>query len=170
MAASRPKVARRERPEGTKRTRSRRAPAAPRGNGTTTLLGAAAACRRDPRSLRPPAMRLDSARGRSFLRVRQLREPEEDDLALQGDPDLVVRAATCLDHQAHTIRARRPVGVLDEVRVLRRDLRAADPMPLEAAELEHPPRPELAGWVLEDAPEGALVRRLRVLAARDELG
>jgi molybdenum cofactor biosynthesis protein MoaC len=46
-----PKVTRSERPEGTKRTRSKRAPAAPRGNGTTTL--AAAPCRREPRGLRP---------------------------------------------------------------------------------------------------------------------
>src|SRR5262245_10832691 len=157
-----------ERPEGTKRTRSRRAPAAPRGNGTTTL--AAAACRRDPRSLRPPTMCLDSARRLRFLRRRELREPEEHDLALQHDAVLLVHAAARLDHEGHAVRARRAVGVLDEVRVLRRDLRAADPVPLETAELEHPPRPELARWVLEDAPEGPLVRGLRVLATRDELG
>ena len=55
-----------ERPDGTKRAGSRRAPDAPRGNGTTAL--AAAACRRDPRALRPPTMRLDSARGERLLR------------------------------------------------------------------------------------------------------
>src|ERR671911_211241 len=102
-----------ERPEGTKRTRSRRAPAAPRGNGTTTL--AAAPRRREPRALRPPTMRLDSARaGRLLRQRRQLWQRREDDLALEDDA-------------------------------------------------------ELAAWVLEDAPEGSLVRRLGVLAARDQL-
>ncbi len=42
-------------------------------------------------------------------------------------------------------------------------------MPLEAAELEHPPRSELARRILEHAPERPPVGRLRVLPARDEI-
>src|SRR5688572_28229922 len=93
-----PIVVTNERPEGTKRARSRRAPAASRGNGTTTL--AAAACRRDPRALRPPAMRLDSARGGTLLRRwGKLRQPGEHDLALEHDAELLVRSPAGLQHQ-----------------------------------------------------------------------
>src|SRR5688572_28124517 len=95
-----------ERPDGTKRTRSRRAPAAPRGNGTTTL--AAAACRREPRALRPPTMRLDSASGRPLLRVRrQLRQACEHDLALEHRAVLLPRPPARLDHERDAVGARR---------------------------------------------------------------
>src|SRR5581483_6122681 len=39
-----------------------------------------------------------------------------------------------------------------------------------AAVLEHPPRAELVIRVLEDAPERALVRRLRRLPLREQIG
>src|SRR5262245_15385414 len=148
-----PKVTRSERPEGTKRTRSKRAPAAPRGNGTTTL--AAAPCRRERRALRPPTMRLDSARRGAFLRrSRYLQEPRKGDFALELDAELLARPAPRLGHEGETVHGRRAARVLDEVRVLRRDHRAADSVPLEATELEHPPRADVACRVLEDASEG----------------
>ncbi len=68
------------------------------------------------------------------------------------------------------IRSAGAVGVLDEVRVPRRDLRAADPVALEAARLEHPPGAQLVVGVLEHAAERALVGRLRGLAQGLELG
>src|SRR5262245_32406950 len=158
-----------ERPDGTKRTRSRRAPAPPLGNGTTTF--AAAAGRRDPRSLRPPTMRLDSARARGFLRQRrQLRQTEEDDFALELDPELLPSSPARFDHQVDAVRARRGVGVLDEVRMLRGDPGTADPVTLEAAELEHPTCSEVARRVLEHTPERPRAGRLRVLATGDEIG
>ena len=48
--------------------------------------------------------------------------------------------------------------------------RAADRVALQPARLEHPARAELVLRVLEDAAERALVRRLRRLAPRDQLG
>ena len=62
------------------------------------------------------------------------------------------------------------VGVLDEVRVPRRDLGAADPVALQAAGLEHPAGRELVVRVLEDAAESALVRRLGGLPLRLQVG
>src|SRR5205085_1771919 len=64
----------------------------------------------------------------------------------------------------------RSVGILDEVRVPRRDLCAADSVALQAARLEHQPGRQLVVGVLEDASESPLVRRLRGLAPRLELG
>src|SRR4029079_7785326 len=55
----------------------------------------------------------------------------------------------------------RAVGVLDEVRVPRRDLRTADAVALQPACFEHLPRAELVLPVLEDAAAGAPDRRLR---------
>ena len=43
-------------------------------------------------------------------------------------------------------------------------------VPLEPALLDQPPRARLAVRVLEDAAERALVRRLRRLALREQLG
>jgi hypothetical protein len=60
-------------------------------------------------------------------------------------------------------------GVLDEVRVPRRDERAADPVALQAAQLDHPPSPELVLGILEHAAERTLVRRLRLLAPDQHL-
>src|SRR5439155_5736252 len=56
------------------------------------------------------------------------------------------------------------------VRVPQRDLRAPDLVAPEAARLEYPARAELVLGVLEDAAEGALVRRLGCLAQRLQLG
>ena len=48
--------------------------------------------------------------------------------------------------------------------------RAADPVALQPALLDQPPGAELAGRILEDAAERPLVRRLRRLALREQLG
>ncbi len=110
-----------------------------------------------------------SPRGAGSYSVGQLELAEELDLVLEPDAELLVRATPRLGHEGERVRRRRAAGVLDEVRVLRRDLGAADPVPLEAARLEHPPRAQLVLRVLEHAAERALVRRLRLLAARVEL-
>ena len=94
---------------------------------------------------------------------------QQNHLVLELHPELLPRAPSCLGHQRETVGRRRPAGVLDEVRVLGRDDRAADLVALQAAELEHPPRPQLAGRVLEDGAEGALRRRLGRLPRVDEL-
>ena len=151
---------------------SRRPPRSRARNGTTTL--AARARGRDARSPRPPpAMRRCSprrGRARSLLRRRAPATAEQHDLVLELDAVLLARAAAALRHQRQAVGGRRPAGVLDEVRVLRRDERAADAVALEPAELEQPPGAELARRVLEDRAERALVRRLRRLPPRDEVG
>ena len=149
------KASRSERPEGTSRPRSRRSPGSRRGNGTTTL--AARARGRDPRSSSSPAATASdfaAARVRSYRGAGAARRhaiAEEHDLVLELDAELLARTAARLGHQREAVGGRRAAGVLDEVRVLRRDHGAADPVALEPAELEHPPRAELAWRVLEDA-------------------
>src|SRR5215210_7890264 len=96
----------------------------------------------------------------------ELERAEELHLVLELDAELLARAAPSLDHQRDGVHRARSVRVLDEVRVTRRDLRAADSVPLQAAGLEHPPRCQLVLGVAEDAAEGALVRRLRGLPQR----
>ena len=84
---------------------------------------------------------------------------------LQLHTELLAGAAPRLGHERERVRRRGAVRVLDEIRVLRRDLGAAAVMPLEAAGLEHPTRAQLVLGILEDAAEGPPVRRLRLLAA-----
>src|SRR6185312_15542017 len=67
---------------------------------------------------------------------------EEDDLVLEVDAELLAGPAPGLAHQREAVGARGVAGVLDEVRVAGR----------------------------HDRAEGPLVRRLRRLAARDEVG
>ncbi len=75
-------------------------------------------------------------------------------------PYSVVCAAACLAHQRDRVRRSRVVGVLDEVRMPGRDLRAADAVTLQSTRLQHATGGELVVRVLEDAPVRALVRRL----------
>src|SRR5262249_30416855 len=91
------------------------------------------------------------------------------DLALELDAEAIERPPPRLGHQRkRVLRAGSPC-VLDEVRVPRRDERVADAIAPEPALVEHPARAELVSGVLEDAPEGALVRRLGRFAQRLKL-
>src|SRR5919108_701910 len=101
---------------------------------------------------------------------RQLDRPEQLDLVLELDAELLARTAARLLHEGERIGGAGPAGVLDKFRVPRRVLRPADPVPLQATGLEHPPRRQLVLGVLEYAAEGAFVRRLRRLPQRLELG
>src|SRR5689334_20466794 len=106
---------------------------------------------------------------RTFLQRRQLEFAQQLDLVLEADAVLLVRTTPRLGHQGDRVRGRGTVGVLDEVRVLRGDLGTADAMALETARFEHPARAQLMLGVLENAPEGPPVRRLRILAAGVQL-
>src|SRR5258708_7357638 len=107
-----------------------------------------------PRSLRSVAL----------LRRRQVDLAEQLALVVKLDAVLLVRPPARLGHECKRVLGARPARVLDEVRVLRRDLRTTDPETAQAAGVEHPPRAQLVVRVLEDAAEGPLVRRLRRLA------
>src|SRR5262249_40039239 len=86
---------------------------------------------------------------------------EQLDLVLEVDVEALARPAARLpDQRGHVGRAG-VAGVLDEVRVHRRDARAAD---LEA--LEQRPGAELARRVLEHGAEGARLARLGGRALR----
>src|SRR5437763_1015367 len=104
-----------------------------------------------PRSPRAPALLLD----------RDV--AEHLDLVHELDPVLLARAPARLGDERERVLGAGATGVLDEVRVLGRDLRAADAMALERAGLEHPPRAQVVLRILEDAAERAPVRRLRRL-------
>src|SRR5262249_60077617 len=99
------------------RARSGRSPPE-RGSGTTAL--AAAPRERDPRSARPlPAMEASSPQAcrlllLDWLEIRQLQPPEEDDLPLEDDSELLARTASGLPHERETVGTRRLAGVLDE--------------------------------------------------------
>src|SRR5438132_4366282 len=142
----------RDRPDGTKRNRS-----------SFCLRGSA-------RTFSPTGV--TSPRGRRVLLLerRQLDVAEEDDLVLELDAVLLPGPAPRFCHQRERIVRPCAVGVLDEVRVTRGDLRAADPMALQAAGLEHASGRELVVRILEDAAERALVRRLRRLALPLQVG
>src|SRR5439155_15312911 len=95
---------------------------------------------------------------------------EEDHLVLELDAVLLPGAAPCLGHQRDRVLGARAAGVLDEVRVSRRDLSAADPVALQAAGLEHPSCRELVLRILEDAAVGPLVGWLCRLPLSLKLG
>src|SRR5438105_6957468 len=101
---------------------------------------------------------------------RQVVQAEELDLVLELDAELLERAPPRLLHERERVGRAGFARVLDEVRMPRRDLRAADAVPLQAAGLEHAAGGELVVGVLEDAAERALVRRLNRLATRLEVG
>src|SRR3954447_25133306 len=141
-----------ERPDGANRSTSTRRF---RGNGRTfsPIPGTS-----------PPRLRVLPGQG------RELELAEEDDFVLELDAVLLPCPATRLGHQRNRIFGARLARVLDEVRVPWRDHGAADPESPQTAGLEHPPSRQLVLRVLEDAPIGALVRRLRGLAPGLELG
>src|SRR5438132_1268144 len=118
---------------------------------------------------RLPAIRPGSPRRRALLLERR-KLAEKLDLVAKLDTVLLVRAAPCLPHQGDRVGGPGAAGVLDEVCVLRRDLRAADAVALQPACLEHPPGRQLVVGILEDTAERALVRRLRRLTPGVELG
>src|SRR5262249_57647712 len=101
--------------------------------------------------------------------VGQSGPPEEDAPVLELDAVLLPGGAARLGHEGECVRRARAVGVLDEVRMPRRDLRAADAVALEPARLEHPAGAQLVLRVFEDAAVRPLVRWLRCLALRLEV-
>src|SRR4051794_139748 len=146
--------------------RNRQAGDRPRGSVATAARarGGLPCARRRRRATRVP-----STRRPHLLRRGHLDVAEKLDLMDELDPELLPCAAPGLPHQREGVCRPRATGVLDEVRVLRRDLRPADAVALEAAGLEHAPGRELMRRVLEDAAERAPVRRLGVLATGVEL-
>ena len=146
-----------ERPDGTSHAGIWAIAGFRRDSGTTTL--SARERGRDPEATRPRGhgavfavggtsyprcrcLRWARRRGSSGPRRRagQAHVAEQHDLGLELDAELLARAPARLAHQREAVGRRRPAGVLDEVRVLRRDDRATDPVPLQPAELEHLPR------------------------------
>ena len=101
---------------------------------------------------------------------RKLERADEADFVLELDAEFLERPPACFGHQRDGVGGPALARVLDEVRVPRGDLRSADPVAPEPAGFEHPPGRELVLRVLEDAAEGALVRRLRGLALSLDLG
>jgi hypothetical protein len=77
--------------------------------------------------LRRAGTRTTSAPAAALLQGRQLERAEEAHLVLEDDPELLVHPATRLGHQRDRVGGGGTAGVLDEVRVQRRDDRAADP-------------------------------------------
>ena len=173
-----------ERAEGTRRSASRRTPLRGRAIGTTTLAGRTRG--RDARSPRPrPAMAHRSARPSALLLrskggsktlplQRQRREGEaaqENDLVLEGDSVL----APSVRRRHSAISARQSAVVAPPAFSMKFACFGETTAPptrcaLQAAELEQPPCAELAGRILEDRSERPLVRRLRLLPPRDEVG
>ncbi len=94
---------------------------------------------------------------------RELLPPDQDDLALEVDPEplehLVMRDCDELEH----IRGGRVIDVHDEVGVFRRDLRPTETAALEPGRLHEPSRLVVRG-VLEDAAQASDSVRLRGLA------
>src|SRR5256714_4999097 len=104
------------------------------------------------------------------LERRQLDRAQQLDLVPKLDTKLLEGPPPRLLHERECVGRAGAAGVLDEVRVPRRDLSTTDPVALEAAYLEHAAGGELVLRVSEDAAERALVRRLRRLTARLEIG
>src|SRR5437868_12818281 len=116
---------------------------------------------------RRAATHLPSTPARALLLDRDV--AEQLDLVREVDAELLPRAAACLGDESERVLGAGPAGVLDEVRVLGRDLGAADAVTLQPTRLEYPSRTELVVRVLEHAPESAPVRRLCRLALGVEL-
>src|SRR5213079_3476680 len=79
---------------------------------------------------------------------------------LEDDAEAIERPAARLGDQGNRIVRAGIAGVLDEVRMARRDDRAATPEAPQAARLQHSSRRQLVLRILEDAAERPLVRRL----------
>ena len=145
-------ASRSERPEGTSQARSRRPRCVlgrVRGNGTTTLAarGAALSHARSPPGGHADvfaAPRRVVLRSAAVSRLASSIAPSSTTSCSSSTPNCSRARAARLRHQRQAVGARRAAGVLDEVRVHRRHDGAADAVALEPAELEHPPRAELA--------------------------
>src|SRR5438477_12566564 len=108
-----------------------------------------------------PFTRLTSPPRRTLLPQRlEVEAAEELHLVLELDAELLACSTPCLVHQSDRVGAGGTAGVLDEVRVPRGDLRAADSESLQTARLEHSTCAQLVIRILEDAAERPLVRRL----------
>src|SRR5262245_15844236 len=109
-----------------------------------------------------------SPRGCSVLLLRvehrDLERAQELHLRLQEDAELLPCLAAGFGDERDRVRRARLPCVLDEVGVLRRDLRAPDREAAQAARFEQPPRGQVVVRVLEHTPERPLVRRLGGLA------
>src|ERR1700730_15638695 len=79
---------------------------------------------------------------------------EHDDLPLEIDPEPLLHDVMRDAHEIQHVRGRCMVEVDDEIRVLRRDLSAPGPAPLQACRLDEPAG-LIAGGILEDAAEAA---------------
>src|SRR5215204_532510 len=101
---------------------------------------------------------------------RELEAAQQAHFVLELDAELFERPPAGLGHKRQGLGRAGVTGVLDEVRMPGRDLRAADAVTSQPARLEHSARGELVIRVLEDASEGALVRRLCGLPAGLEVG
>ena len=88
--------------------------------------------------LRGGATRPTSPRPEVPLRVRQLERAEELHLVLELDAEPLPHAPPRLDHECDAVGGGRAAGVLDEVRVPRRDLGATDHVTLQPALLDQP--------------------------------
>src|SRR5206468_4002122 len=130
--AIRPRPIASERRDGTSCS-SRAGPT--RGSGATAARARGSrACTRRRLATRP-----GSPPGRSLLPDgREVEVAEELHLVSKHDAVLLECTPARLGHQRDRIRGAGAVDVLDEVGVLRRDLRPADAMASQAARLEHP--------------------------------
>src|SRR5580765_2981917 len=91
--------------------------------------------------LRRAATRLHSPRSGLPLQIGESERPEELHLVPELDRERLVHPTACLGHQRDAVAGAGTVSVLDEVRVARRDERAANPVALETARLDQAPRP-----------------------------
>src|SRR4051812_47539837 len=81
--------------------------------------------------------------------------PEQLHFVLQIDPEALAHTAPGERDQSRDIRRTRVPRVLDEVRVHRRDARAADDAALQLAALDQGPGAGALVWILEHRPERA---------------
>ena len=146
-----------ERPEGTKRASrgDRRRPHAGTGRRRSPRARASRSCARLV-PFRPRARFLPRGRRSPRLRrsaVRRRRVPEQHDLVLELDPEPLARPPAGLGHQREAVRAGRAAGVLDEVRVPRRDRpRRRSRCPLSPQSSSIRPAPSSPGGFLKTEP------------------
>src|SRR5579862_7415779 len=88
---------------------------------------------------------------------------EQDDLALEVDVERVPHGVVCDLDKGEDVRCRGVIHVDDEVRVLRRDLCAADAVSFQPGGLDEPPS-LVTRWVLEHTAQAADAVGLRRLA------
>src|SRR5215213_916706 len=112
--------------------------------------GASAAATRVREALARGAATSARSPSAAGLLATKVERAQEADLVLQQHAESLARSVAGLGHEGDRVVGAGVVGVLDEVGVLGRDLRPADPVALQAARLQHPPRAELVVGILED--------------------